>query len=613
MCSSPRQKPATPSFGSTRTTRSGADDAVRERVDRVADADAAARARGRRRSPSRPAAASGPRSRSRARRRRSGAPRRSRSRAAARSARPGAASSVVATAALANVSGEHAVDVGSWKPASRDRSAAPSASPPTDTTSSIGPSCSYAPRRIDDVNVSPTTNDPVMIAVPSSDPRITSTVSRGRRATLRSASRRSTGRRIEHVEERQRTERDDDHAVDVVDGGAADELVAHDPAVAHADEPVRADCPTPSSCVTRMSVRPSALSSRSSSMTSTAVSESSAPVGSSAHTTRGRPASARATVTRCCSPPDSSPGRCRARSAEPDALERLVRAPARFLRVDAREQQRQLDVLDRAEHRDQVVRLEDETHRRRAAARALGVGQRVQVDAVEQHAAAVDVVEARAAVEQRRLARARRAHDRHELALVHDEVDVAQRLDLFRAGAVDLAHALGHQQLGRVTSLHRQQSPTGDRRRIAPTSACGRGAAPRAAPGGRAGAAPRPPRAHHSARLRLALERDAARRRGARTGSRTRSRSTSTRPSSRRRRRSITPSSPGYSARRYSGAYTGDARDLADRLGVGPGPEVFVEERRGRLATAGADREHQLTATGRAAPARRRARPPACR
>ena len=59
----------------------------------------------------------------------------------------------------------------------------------------------------------------------------------------------------------------------------------------------------------------------------------------------------------------------------------------------------------------------------------------------------------------------------------------------------------------------------------------------------------------------------------------------------------VTPSSPGYSARRYSGAIHGDSRDLADLLAVGPGPEVLVEERRGRLAAARADREHQRAAT----------------
>src|SRR5664280_921180 len=40
-----------------------------------------------------------------------------------------------------------------------------------------------------------------------------------------------------------------------------------------------------------------------------------------------------------------------------------------------------------------------------------------------------------------------------------------------------------------------------------------------------------------------------------------------------------------------------NASDLTDRLAVGSGPEVFVEERCGRLATARPDREHQRAAT----------------
>ena len=43
------------------------------------------------------------------------------------------------------------------------------------------------------------------------------------------------------------------------------------------------------------------------------------------------------------------------------------------------------------------------------------------------------------------------------------------------------------------------------------------------------------------------------------------------------------------------GANTVTPGDLADLLGVGSGPEVLVEERRRRLATARTDREHELT------------------
>ena len=78
-----------------------------------------------------------------------------------------------------------------------------------------------------------------------------------------------------------------------------------------------AERPMSWSWVTRTRVSPSPCSSRSSSITWAAVSESRLPVGSSAHTTSGRPARARATVTRCCSPPDSSVGRWLSRCPRP--------------------------------------------------------------------------------------------------------------------------------------------------------------------------------------------------------------------------------------------------------------------------------------------------------
>ena len=92
-----------------------------------------------------------------------------------------------------------------------------------------------------------------MIAVPSSEPRMTSAVSRGRRTALRNASRRRTGLRTSTNEERQRQQRDEDHrrvsavrvgaddaASRTVDDDRATQLVAHDPTVAHLDRAVRA-------------------------------------------------------------------------------------------------------------------------------------------------------------------------------------------------------------------------------------------------------------------------------------------------------------------------------------------------------------------------------------
>ena len=88
----------------------------------------------------------------------------------------------------------------------------------------------------------------------------------------------------------------------------------------------------PSAMTTEVSAKPAAAGSwvtitivwpkssraaRSNSSTSCPLRESRLPVGSSANTICGRAASARATATRCCWPPESSAGRCPSRSASP--------------------------------------------------------------------------------------------------------------------------------------------------------------------------------------------------------------------------------------------------------------------------------------------------------
>src|SRR5215472_9679704 len=79
-----------------------------------------------------------------------------------------------------------------------------------------------------------------------------------------------------------------------------------------------ARCAMALSWVTRTSVRPRSRQSFSSKlMISSRVSSSRLPVGSSASRTFGAFTSARAMAVRCCWPPDSSPGRCLARSASP--------------------------------------------------------------------------------------------------------------------------------------------------------------------------------------------------------------------------------------------------------------------------------------------------------
>src|SRR6185369_848730 len=70
--------------------------------------------------------------------------------------------------------------------------------------------------------------------------------------------------------------------------------------------------------VTTTSATPrSPLSSMMRRCTSSPVPGSRFPVGSSASSTRGESTTARATETRCCSPPESSPGLCSSRSDKP--------------------------------------------------------------------------------------------------------------------------------------------------------------------------------------------------------------------------------------------------------------------------------------------------------
>ena len=156
-------------------------------------------------------------------------------------------------------------------------------------------------------------------------------------------------------------------------------------------------------------------------------SESRLPVGSSANRTVGRVISARAIATRCCWPPESSAGRWSRRSVEADARDQRVdRRPAGACAGD---RQRQHDVLLRRQRRQQVERLEDEADVLAAQARELAVVHARDVLAGDVDRARAGRVEAGEQVHQRRLARARRAHDGGELAGREVERDAAQRVD----------------------------------------------------------------------------------------------------------------------------------------------------------------------------------------
>jgi hypothetical protein len=131
------------------------------------------------------------------------------------------------------------------------------------------------------------------------------------------------------------------------------------------------------------------------------------PVGSSANITLGRETSARATATRCCWP-----------LLEPGGV-----------RLATRQLQRQRDVLGRRQHGQQVEELEDEADVVAPQLRELAVVQAADVDAGDGDLARRGLVEAGEDVHQRRLARARRAHDGGQPAFGDLDRHAAQRGD----------------------------------------------------------------------------------------------------------------------------------------------------------------------------------------
>jgi hypothetical protein len=103
----------------------------------------------------------------------------------------------------------------------------------------------------------------------------------------------------------------------------------------------------------------------------------------------------------------------------------------------AGELERQRDVLGRREHREQVEELEDEPDVVAAQLRQRRVVEIADVDAGDRHLARSGLVEAGEDVHERRLARARRAHDGRQATGGDVDRDAAQRID----GRVPLAVA----------------------------------------------------------------------------------------------------------------------------------------------------------------------------
>ena len=154
--------------------------------------------------------------------------------------------------------------------------------------------------------------------------------------------------------------------------------------------------------------------------------ESRLPVGSSANTTAGRESSARAIATRCCCPPESSAGRWVAAVRQADGVEQ--RALPLGIGLAAGDRERQLDVLLRRQHRQQVEELEDEADLVAAQPRQLLVVEPDDLGSVDRDRARRRRVEPGEDVHERRLPGAGRAHDRGELAARKLGGDAAKRV-----------------------------------------------------------------------------------------------------------------------------------------------------------------------------------------
>ena len=177
-------------------------------------------------------------------------------------------------------------------------------------------------------------------------------------------------------------------------------------------------------------------------MTASPLFESRLPVGSSASRMTGSPATARATATRCCCPPESWLGTCFARCAMPTRSRASVTRCRRSAGPHAAVGEGQLDVLEDREIADQIEALEDEADLAIADARrvrGLELGDRPAVELVRPLRGGVEEAQDR---EQRRLAAPRGPADRDVFAARDLDADVRQRVRFDVLGGEDLGEIL---------------------------------------------------------------------------------------------------------------------------------------------------------------------------
>jgi hypothetical protein len=161
--------------------------------------------------------------------------------------------------------------------------------------------------------------------------------------------------------------------------------------------------------------------------------------------------------------------------ADAEDVEQLRRARGPIAAADARESERERDVLGRGQVRHQVARrlLPDEPDHRAPVVDALPRRHRHEVPVAHAHPAGGRHVEPREHGQQRGLAGAGRAHDRHELAGLDEQVEALERLHLDALRLVDAHERVAHDErvlaerarAGACALLERGERRLVDRRR----------------------------------------------------------------------------------------------------------------------------------------------------
>ena len=121
--------------------------------------------------------------------------------------------------------------------------------------------------------------------------------------------------------------------------------------------------------------------------------------------------------------------------ADAERFRNIDEAGAHFIVALAREDEREIDVILKRERVEQVELLKHEPEMIAAERGGLALADLGKVPPVEQHRAGGGLVERGENVQKRRFAAAALAHDGDILALVHGEIDVAERLDRIAAEA----------------------------------------------------------------------------------------------------------------------------------------------------------------------------------